>query len=160
MGDGPGAGTRYLRARLAESRREAGLRSAATAIARDVDGALGQHALEHRCAILPTARLAVRAAYLLDPAHLPDCQQSIEGLRRRRPDLRFLLSGPWPPYSFVSMAPPGEPSAMSHPLDLLRAWLSAGEAATRHREAAARQAVTWAETDPHQDTITMEALPW
>jgi len=139
LGDGPGAGTRYLQARLAESRREAALKAAATVVARELDGVLGPLALGHRCAIAPTARLAVRAAYLLDPAHLRDCHLAIEGLRRRRPDVHFLLSGPWPPYSFVSAARPDGPSALGGALDQIGAWLSVGEAVTRHRDAAARQ---------------------
>lgn len=96
-----GAGARYLQARLAKHRREAAAQERAKALARDLDSVLSPYVLEHRCAILPTPRLPVRAAYLLDPARVQGFQETFEELRRIHPDLRFLLSGPWPPYSFV-----------------------------------------------------------
>jgi hypothetical protein len=96
-----GAGARYLQARLAEHRREARAQMRARALARDLDTLLSPYVLEHRLAILSTPRLPVRASYLLDPARVQGFQETFEGLRRMHPDLRFLLSGPWPPYSFV-----------------------------------------------------------
>ena len=112
--DGPGA--RYLRARLAELRREVAVRDAAKTIAEDVNRSLGRHALERRCVILPTARLAVRAAYLLDPSQVRAFQATLDEIRRGSSDLRFLLSGPWPPYSFVTPLDTGQRSALSRQL--------------------------------------------
>jgi hypothetical protein len=96
---------------LAEYRREAAVRARAKAIARDLDMRLGAHTLEHRCAIVPTPRLALRAAYLLDPTRIQAFREAFEESRRVFPDLRFLLSGPWPPYSFVTRPESGERSA-------------------------------------------------
>ncbi len=107
-----GPGARYLRARLDEHRREAAARDRAKALAGDLDRALGSHTLERRCTILATSRLAVRAAYLLDPSRVRPFQETFQAIRRGHPDLRFLLSGPWPPYSFVSAAETEEGSAI------------------------------------------------
>lgn len=106
-----GPGARYLQTRLAEYRREADARTRAKALARYLDEMLGPHTLEHRSSILSTPRLAVRAAYLLDPSRVQAFRETFEGLRRICPDFRFLLSGPWPPYSFVTRPETGERSA-------------------------------------------------
>ena len=97
-----GLGARYLRARLAAHRREAAMRERARALARELDRQLSVHALEHRCTLLPTPRLVVRTAYLLEPGRVPAFQDAFAQLRRAHPDLRLLLSGPWPPYTFVT----------------------------------------------------------
>lgn len=104
-----GAGTRYIRERLIEYRREAVLRTRAQAIARDVDNTLRSHALESTYSILPTPRLAARAAYLLEPSKVGAFRGAFEELRAARPSLQFLLSGPWPPYSFVTRTSAGSP---------------------------------------------------
>ena len=108
-----GLGSRYLQTRLAAYRREAAVRERARALAQELDGELSVHALDRRCSLLPTPRLAVRAAYLLEPGRVPAFQDAFAQLRRAHPDLRFLLSGPWPPYSFVTPPEGGERSANS-----------------------------------------------
>ena len=108
-----GRGARYLRARLAAHRREAAMRERARALARELDRDLSVHALERRCTLLPTPRLAVRAAYLVEPGRVPAFQDAFAQLDRAHPALRVLLSGPWPPYSFVTPPEGGERSASS-----------------------------------------------
>lgn len=102
-----GPGTRYLKARFAEHRREESLRSRARALARDLDRTLLCHALESRAVAVPTSGIALRATYLLESSKLVVFREALDGLRGGCPTLRFLLSGPWPPYSFVT--PPGSP---------------------------------------------------
>jgi Gas vesicle synthesis protein GvpL/GvpF len=110
LGQGPGA--RYLQARLVKHRREAAARANAQALARYLDTVLACLALERRWTVLPTPRLALRGAYLLDPPQVPAFQEGFNKIRRERPDMYFLLSGPWPPYSFVAPTEIGEWSAM------------------------------------------------
>ena len=97
-----GRGTAYLAARLEEYRRESSLRSRASSLARDLDRALSPHVLECRHALLPAPRLALTATYLVEPASLGACREAFDRLRQAHPGLCFLLSGPWPPYSFVT----------------------------------------------------------
>jgi hypothetical protein len=108
-----GPGACYLHARLAAYRREVAVRERAGALARELDRELSVHALKRRCTLLPTPRLLVRATYLLEPGHVPAFQDAFAQLRRAHPDLRLLLSGPWPPYSFVTPPEGGERLASS-----------------------------------------------
>ena len=120
---GGGPGTQYLRARLAASHRDATRREAARSIARSLDAVLDSHVLDRRCSITPTDRLAVRAAYLIDPTQFGACTRAIGEVRRRRQDLRVLVSGPWAPYSFVSPDRAGERSPLDDVLkDASRWW--------------------------------------
>lgn len=102
--EGSGDGARYLQARVAEQRRQAALRRRAEALVRELEAVLAPHLLEWRSSILPTPRLPLRAAYLVDPARIESFRDALATLRADHPELRVLLSGPWPPYSFVSPA--------------------------------------------------------
>ncbi len=98
---GEGAGAQYLRARAAELRRDEALNESARTLARELDEMLGGLALERRVALLPTPRVALRTAYLLEPAAVAAFRTAFEAVRHARGELRLLLTGPWPPYSFV-----------------------------------------------------------
>jgi hypothetical protein len=115
-----GTGASYLRARMNEFRRDQLQRERAKAIQQEVDAALGVHAIEQRATVLPTPRIAVRAAYLLHPSSEAGLDAAFDQLRRERPDLHFLLTGPWPPYTFVTSPDQGKDSG-----DLLR-WAASG----------------------------------
>jgi hypothetical protein len=98
------AGAHYLRARAAELRHDEALVLRARSSSQKVDEALQALALDKRVSLVPTAGVAIRAAYLIDPAQLCAFRLAFETLRREHAELRMLLTGPWPPYSFV--APP------------------------------------------------------
>ena len=86
---------------------------------------------------LSTARLALRGACLLDPSQVPAFREGFDAIRRIRPDLRFLLSGPWPPYSFVTPTEAGKQSAIGSPgYDLARRLSTEGQAAQSGEAAA------------------------
>jgi hypothetical protein len=106
------AGTRYLLGRLAEYQRENAQRARAATMAQNLDDVLAPHALDRRLSILPAPRLAVRAVYLLDPPGIEAFSEAFERLRTRYPAERYLLSGPWPPYSFVSALGPDVKSTL------------------------------------------------
>jgi hypothetical protein len=117
-----GPGTRYLRARLAVARREDARRELARSIAREIDAALAPQVLDRRCSLAPTDRLAIRAAYLIEPSRFEGCRRAIDDVRRRHPDLRVLVSGPWPPYSFVGPASAKEQELLSQSLNEISRW--------------------------------------
>jgi glycosyltransferase involved in cell wall biosynthesis len=52
-----------------------------------------------RAADSPSEQL--RAAYLVDRDRVDDFVRAVAALQQRRPDLRLLCTGPWPPYSFT-----------------------------------------------------------
>jgi len=43
----------------------------------------------------------LRGAYLVPRAAIPRFRRKVDQLQARRPDVTFLCTGPWPPYSFV-----------------------------------------------------------
>jgi hypothetical protein len=96
-----GAGAQYLLERAAVLRRDDALNERARNVASDIDRSLGWLALERRVSLLPAPRIAVRAAYLLDAERVSAFRAAFESIRGTRRELRILLSGPWPPYSFV-----------------------------------------------------------
>ena len=95
------AGARYLRARAAELRREEGLKERARTVGEELDRVLGGHSLERRVSLLPKAGVAIRAAYLLAPGGVGAFRAAFESIRGTSSEIRVLLTGPWPPYSFV-----------------------------------------------------------
>ena len=42
-----------------------------------------------------------RCAYLVDRGRVDALRAAVAGLQRAHPELGFLLTGPWPPYSFT-----------------------------------------------------------
>lgn len=98
---GQGVGARYLFARAAELRRADALKERARAVDRELNRLLGGLALDRRVSLLPTPRVAVRTAYLLDPAGVRAFEAAFQATHRSRSEVRLLLTGPWPPYSFV-----------------------------------------------------------
>lgn len=98
--DSPGAA--YLRARQVEYRQAEATRERAQALAREVDIALRPLAIEARRLLSPSNRLALRDQYLLERERIEAFERAFDELRRLHHEARFLLSGPWPPYSFVT----------------------------------------------------------
>ena len=96
-----GAGARYMYARAARLRRDEALKELARSVAEDLDRVVGALALERRVSLLPTPRVAVRTAYLLNPSRVSAFRTAFEAGRVMREELRVMLTGPWPPYSFV-----------------------------------------------------------
>ncbi|MFG1675547.1 GvpL/GvpF family gas vesicle protein [Micromonospora sp. NPDC049282] len=112
---GGGAGAAYLRRRRAQlTAREEGQRIAADAAAA-VHTALAGHAVaarrhapqDRRLSGAPTA-MVLNGAYLVERAGVAAFSAFAGELADRHPELRFELTGPWPPYSFVA-----EPAAES-----------------------------------------------
>jgi hypothetical protein len=51
----------------------------------------------------PGGKLVLSAAYLVDPASIPEFQRAVGALEADHPELTFALTGPWPPYSFAGV---------------------------------------------------------
>ena len=100
---GSGArGTAYLTARLAEHQQAEALRKRAQALAAELDAGLRPHVIECRRSLCPSERLALRDVYLVEREQRGAFAEAFDELRGRHPELHLLMSGPWPPYSFVS----------------------------------------------------------
>ena len=92
--EGPGA--RFLKAkqlRAARAKEVADwLRERAGALVRD-----------EQLNLNPTEKLILAAAHLVDRGSVAEYRGQLAEARKMRPELHFLFSGPWPPYSFSNI---------------------------------------------------------
>jgi|GEM_PF-910248 hypothetical protein len=102
--DAGGRGTRYLLARRKVYQRTLVARESARAIASELDAHLRPYICESRHVIHADPHTALRTAYLLKPGALATIRDALENFQENHSALRLLVTGPWPPYSFVTVA--------------------------------------------------------
>jgi hypothetical protein len=92
---------------LAEKRREilgAEARAAeAKRVAEWLEGQLAEVVKEIDIKTNPTGRLILSGAGLVERDLVDEFRRRVAEARQQRPDLHFLVSGPWAPYSFTNM---------------------------------------------------------
>ena len=71
-----------------------------------VDGFFNRFVAEKRLEKLKTDNLLLSASYLVDKEKRDDFKKAFEELRGSGGDLKYLLSGPWPPYNFIVLTKP------------------------------------------------------
>lgn len=94
------AGRRYLMAKLEEELVNQGMKRRAELLAAKINGPLLKCAAEVRLKTLVTPRMVIAASYLAEKDKVETFRGEVERLRATHPDLSFLLTGPWPAYSF------------------------------------------------------------
>ena len=98
-----GAGTSFL----AQKRREilGGEQSAAqaTTISTWLHEQISSLIRAEQVTLRPTEKLVLAAAHLVERAKVKKYRENMAEACQSRPDLHFLLSGPWPPYSFANI---------------------------------------------------------
>jgi hypothetical protein len=99
-----GPGTRYLAERLALAAHGLAQQREAQALAGMLMERLAAQAaqVEWRALALPSGAAGVSMAFLLPKERLDGFREAAGALGLAAPDLDILLTGPWPPYSFVS----------------------------------------------------------
>lgn len=100
-----GKGTAYLSALRREIQGEAQLKERAEELAAWLKKRVGDVASEHDLSLNPFESLVIRAAFLIRREQLAEYKRRVECARHERSRLRFLTSGPWPPYSFSNIKP-------------------------------------------------------
>ena len=100
---GLGTGARFLAAKRREIAQGEIIKGRAGEVATWLAVNLGGTVRESVVRLHPSAGLAVAAAHLVERARLDEYRERLSAARRERPDLYFLTSGPWPPYSFVDL---------------------------------------------------------
>ena len=95
-----GRGTAFLMEKRRQILGDETLKARAEAVTAWLDGHLGEVARETQVVVRPVEALVVAAAHLVERARLEEYQERLRAARSQRADLRFLTSGPWPPYSF------------------------------------------------------------
>jgi hypothetical protein len=58
---------------------------------------------QEEVSLCPTEKLIVAAAYLVFREQVAEYRGRLADARKTRPELHFLVSGPWPPYSFCNI---------------------------------------------------------
>jgi hypothetical protein len=99
-------GQAYLTIRREEERQALAWRRRAEALRMEIHPPLARLAAESTQQVLKTPRLPLTAAYLVDQERLPAFRATVQALAVAFPTLRFLCTGPWPPYSFVTECVP------------------------------------------------------
>jgi hypothetical protein len=93
-------GTRYLRQRQNELTASTQRRARAEELAALLRDLVANRTREVRIAICPSRQVALSAALLVLRVDADEIQRQ---LPRAAPDVRILLNGPWPPYTFASV---------------------------------------------------------
>jgi gas vesicle protein GvpL/GvpF len=65
----------------------------------EVDGLIRDEQITLR----PSEKLVLAAAHLVERDKIPHYKDKMTAARKNRPELHFLFSGPWPPYSFANI---------------------------------------------------------
>jgi hypothetical protein len=58
---------------------------------------------EAEVSLCPTEKLIVAAAHLINRQEVANYRERLAEARKTRPELHFLVSGPWPPYTFSNI---------------------------------------------------------
>lgn len=114
-GENQSPGRRYLLARREAYRREQVMQKMAQTVTSDLDHHLRPYIRESQYRVDTAPGLAIRAAFLVDRGALAQARTALSACRSLYPALRFLITGPWPPYSFAGPPPPGVEGARGSP---------------------------------------------
>jgi len=69
-----------------------------------IDDFFSRFAVEKKLEKLKTDKLLLAASYLVEKERQEDFKDAFKRARKTLGDLKFLLSGPWPPYNFVVLS--------------------------------------------------------
>jgi hypothetical protein len=108
-----GPGRRYLFQRLGEEQTSEAIRVRGEGLIQSIQTALDPLTEASTLRRFATPRLLLDAAYLVSRERLDMFCQGVERLEERGSGLRYLLSGPWPPYSFAHPLPSGAAMTLS-----------------------------------------------
>ena len=75
----------------------------ATEISSWLHGQVEELTRDEQVVVRPSEKLALAAAHLVERDRIPQYKERVAAARESRPELHFLLSGPWPPYSFANI---------------------------------------------------------
>ena len=95
-----GKGVAFLMSKRAELQEEEALSSEAEAVATWLKSEISGLVCDERVVLRPTEKLVLSASFLVDRSKLEAYRKRTVIIKDSRPDLHFLRSGPWPPYSF------------------------------------------------------------
>lgn len=95
-----GQGLAFLMSKRAEIREEEALSREAAGVATWLESQMSGLVCDERVFLRPTEKLVLSASFLVDRSNLAAYKKRTDLIKESRPELHFLISGPWPPYSF------------------------------------------------------------
>ena len=98
-----GPGVRYALYKRREQAVEGILRSKAHAYVDGIQRSLLPMCSEAHCELMPASGVMLEGAYLVEKSRSADFRNLIEALQARNSRFCFVLTGPWPPYGFMSL---------------------------------------------------------
>jgi hypothetical protein len=105
QGEDAGVGTRFLLTKRREILSAERLKEGAETLSAWLATMLKDVVKDSFVELRPAESLFVSASHLVAREKVENYRARLEAARRERPDLRFLTSGPWPPYSFSNLFP-------------------------------------------------------
>jgi Gas vesicle synthesis protein GvpL/GvpF len=98
-----GAGAMFLEEKRREILGDERRAAQASEISAWLQESLNALARDKQVAVRPGGKLVLSAAHLIERSKIAQYREKVAKLREERPDLHFLLSGPWPPYTFANV---------------------------------------------------------
>jgi hypothetical protein len=92
---------RFVREKFEEHKIDSAFREKADRYINAMDVFLGKFATAKKLEPLRTENLLLSAVYLVTKDNQDNFREAFEHIRTARKDLKYLFSGPWPPYHFV-----------------------------------------------------------
>jgi len=96
-------GRKFLLSKQREITGDETLRRESEEIAAWMKDRLSDLARETSLTVRPADTLVIKAAHLVERSHTDIYRERVRSVREERSDLRFMMSGPWPPYSFADL---------------------------------------------------------
>ena len=85
-------------------RLDKGFKEEADKCIREIDSFFSKFAAEKRLEKLRSTTLLLSVAYLVEKTKQDRFRQAFEHLKRNiSPELKYMFSGPWPPYNFIAL---------------------------------------------------------
>jgi hypothetical protein len=102
---GPGPGTSFLNRKLQSLKPSPEVAATAHELAAWLGDRIGDAVRDAALRLNPTHHMILAAAYMVEKPNIGTYRARVAQARIENRSLRFLSSGPWPPYSFVTIGP-------------------------------------------------------
>lgn len=93
----------YLEKKLKEHRIEEMILAHVTDIGKEITGQLAKLNPLHKFKKMPSSSNLIDAVFLLDKDRQNSLVDAVRDMQNQYPEFKFVLTGPWPPYSFVDI---------------------------------------------------------
>lgn len=98
-----GVGTNFLAAKRRQILGDERKAAEAVELSKWLDAVVTGLTRDEMVTLRPSEKLALAAAHLVERSKIEQYRGNLAAARENRPELRFLVSGPWPPYSFANI---------------------------------------------------------